>query len=157
MQNYSIKEITRTPKLILMLFFFQLIGVLILFIYKKEWDFGIFYILLPVTFLLAVSFLKVTFNKYGIAYQLFPIHLKNRDIAFDQMDSIQIIKIDALSDFLGWGLRYSKRYGTGYILGNEYALFITLKTGRKITLTIKDKSKIADFLRHNNIEFLEAS
>lgn len=155
MQNYSVKEITRTPKFVLVLFLFQLIVFLVLFFYRRQSDFEIFYVLGPVTLLLAVAFLKLTLDKNSITYQLFPIHLKNRTIAWDQMESVQIVKIDAMSDFLGWGLRYSKKYGTGYILGNDFALFITLKTGKKLTFTIRDKAKIVDFLKTYNIRFIE--
>ena len=74
-------------------------------------------------------------------------------LEWSSAQTIEIIKIDALSDFLGWGLRYSKKYGWGYILGNDYAIFVTLKNNKKYTFTIKDKDLIIAFLEKNNISF----
>ena len=82
-------------------------------------DLEIFYILIPVTLLLTLSFLKVVFKKDNLEYQLFPIHIKPQKAYWNEMENIKIVKIDAISDFLGWGLRYSRKYGWGYILGND--------------------------------------
>ena len=155
MQNSNFKEITRAPIFILVLFFIQLIVFIIIYINNEESNFGIFYVLIPVTLLLGVSFLKISLNKNTFTYQLFPFHLKNNSLDWNQIEKIEIMKINALSDFLGWGLRYSRKYGTGYILGSDNALFITLKTGKKMTFTINDKSQFISFFKTNNIEYTE--
>ncbi len=153
MNDNKVSEVTKTPRFILVLFFIQLF-VFIFFLNKEnKMDLEIFYILIPVTLLLTLSFLKVVFKKDNLEYQLFPIHIKPQKAYWNEMENIKIVKIDAISDFLGWGLRYSRKYGWGYILGNDNAVFITFKNGKKITFTIKNKENIISFLKDNNIPF----
>lgn len=149
----SFKEITRMPKFILILFGIQLAVFLLLFIKNDSYDLEIFYILIPVTFLLIFAKMEIFFDKEHIRYKLFPLHISYKEIEWTSIEEIQIVKIDALSDFLGWGLRYSKRFGWGYIFNSNDALFITLKNNKKITITIKDKDKLIAFLKENKISF----
>jgi hypothetical protein len=92
------------------------------------------------------------YNK-SLNYKLFPIHLRSKVIEWNNINKLEVIKIDALSDFLGWGFRYSSKYGWGYIFDSNYALFITLNSGKKITMTIDNKDEIIKFFVENNIPF----
>ena len=63
MNDNKVSEVTKTPRFILVLFFIQLF-VFIFFLNKEnKMDLEIFYILIPVTLLLTLSFLKVVFKK----------------------------------------------------------------------------------------------
>ena len=64
---------------------------------------------------------------------------------------IELVKLSALSDFLGWGIRYSKKYGWGYITNSEDGLFIDKPNGKKITISVKDKDALESFLTINEI------
>lgn len=155
MQNNDILEVSKTPNFLLIIFFVELLFVLFFLLYSKEINLEIFYIVIPVTLFLIISHLKIRFNKDYLEYQLFPIHIKKRRINWNEIEVIQIIKIDGISDFLGWGLRYSRKYGTGYILGNDYGIFILLKNKQKKTFTIKNKENVKLFLDKNNINYID--
>jgi hypothetical protein len=149
----EIKEISKIPSFIMILFGIQLIVFLFLYIKTKSSDLQIFYILLPVTLILALSKMTIVLNAKSFKYKLFPLHLNFKEIEWKEMKQIQISKIDALSDFLGWGLRYSKKYGWGYIFSSNDAILLTFKNDKKIAITIKDKTEVIQFLTDNQIPF----
>ena len=62
MENNKITQTTRLPRLILILFFIQLIIFLFFYIKNKSQDLEIFYLLIPVTLLLVISYLKIEFS-----------------------------------------------------------------------------------------------
>jgi hypothetical protein len=148
----EIKETSKMPSFILMLFGIQLIVFLFLFINTKKIDLDIFYVLLPTSLILGVTKMTIILNKTMFKYRLFPLHLNYKEIEWKEIKQIQISKIDALTDFSGWGLRYSKKYGWGYIFSNE-AILLTFKNDKKITITIKSKTEIVNFLTENKIPF----
>jgi hypothetical protein len=69
------------------------------------------------------------------------------------IEEISVINLNAINDFWGWGLRYSSKYGWGYILNGESGLFIKLKSGKKITFTITNKDELIKYFEENNIPF----
>lgn len=149
----EIKEISRLPGFILLLFAVQIIVVLFLYFNRKETDLGVFYVLFPVALILAVFKLTVLISVDSFKYKLFPFHFFYKKIAWEQIEMIQFSKIDALYDFLGWGLRYSGKYGWGYIFNSGDVILIRLKNGKKRAVTIKDRVSIIQFLTANNIPF----
>ena len=149
----EIKETSKMPSFILILFGIQLIVFLFLFIKSKNSDLEIFYILLPVTLILSLSKMTVILNTKVFKYKLFPLHLNYKAFEWKEIKQIQISKIDALSDFAGWGLRYSKKYGWGYIFSSNDVILLTFKNDKKITITIKDKTEIINFLTEHKIPF----
>lgn len=48
---------------------------------------------------------------------------------------------------IGWGIRYSKKYGLGFILDSEKAIYIELTSGKKIILSIKNESDFSSYLK----------
>ncbi|PUU70167.1 hypothetical protein DBB36_10080 [Flavobacterium sp. WLB] len=135
----EIKEISKLPSFIFVLFGIQLIVFLCLIIKREKSDWEIFYVLLPVTMIF--TFLKMTFiiNAELLQYKLTPFHFSYKKIMWKDVEAIKISKIDALSDFLGWGVRYSRKYGWSYIFNSNDIIFLKLKSGKKITFTIKNK------------------
>ena len=90
--------------------------------------------------------LKIT-NSY-IEYSMFPFVRKKIDRS--TIKSYEIINISALGDFGGWGIRYSGKYGWGYIMNGGYAVFLKYGSNKKVTFSIKDKDKIKLYLSGNN-------
>ena len=87
-------------------------------------------------------------------YKLFPIHFHYKEIHWNEISHVQIYKINARSDFFGWGSRYSRKYGWAYIFNSNDAILLTLKkSNKKITITIKDKAEILKYLNDNKIPF----
>lgn len=150
----EIKEVSKMPSFILILFGIQFMFFLVFFFKTKSIDLGIFYILLPVTFILAFSKMTIIVTVTSFKYKLFPLHINYKEIDWKEIKEIKISKIDALSDFAGWGLRYSRKYGWGYIFSSNDAILLTFRNNKKIAITIKDKTEIINFLTYNQIHYI---
>lgn len=149
----EIKEVSKIPTFLTILFIIQLIVFLFIYIKSESKDLSIFYIILPVTLILALSKMTIILDDKKFKYKLFPLHFFFKEINWNDVKELKISKVDALSDFLGWGLRYSTKYGWGYIFNSNDAIILTLKNDKKIVFTIKDKTEIITFLTNNNIPF----
>ena len=88
-----------------------------------------------VALLIYVIKLKVNINTEGISYQFPPFHNKPNLLHWDKIESLELIKINPLKEFGGWGLRYGK-LGTAYTTRGRYILHIKLHSGIPINLTI---------------------
>lgn len=145
------KEKTGLPRFILVLFFFQFV-FFILYTLTNSDDKSLLYFSIGILLLgifLAFFSLVVVIDKNKITYKLFPFI--NKSIDWNEVKEVEIVKISALSDFLGWGIRFSKKYGWGYITNTEYGLFIHKMNDKKIVLSIKNKDELIAFLETNNI------
>jgi hypothetical protein len=54
---------------------------------------------------------------------------------WEDIESLELKRINPLREFGGWGLRYGK-LGTAYTTRGRYILHIVQKTGKPINLTI---------------------
>lgn len=148
-------QTTRTPKFLFVFFIVQLVTVLSLHFSDSNFDLTVFYIILPVTFILIFTKFDIEFSIEHLKYKMFPLNLYYKEIKWNETEKVEIVNIDALSDFLGWGLRWSKKYGKSYIFDSNFALFITLKNNKRITFSINEKEKIVHFFDENNINYIQ--
>jgi len=146
-------EIVKFSKSLLFLVIIQLIIFLIYIFNKKEGDFSIYIIFFTIISLAILTKLKIEIDKYSIRYKLFPFHLFYKKIDLAEIEEINLINLNALNDFWGWGFRYSSKYGWSYVLDGNYGLFLKLKTGKKLTFTINNKEELTKFFEKNNISF----
>ena len=149
----EIKEMSKLPSFILVLFGIQLIVFFCIAIKAKKLDLEILYVLLPVAIILVFFKMTVIIDAKFFKYKLFPFHFIYKEIEWKDVEFVRIAKIDAFSDFLGWGLRYSKKYGWAYIFNSSDVILLTLNNGKKLAITIKDKVGIMEFLNDNKIAF----
>lgn len=91
--------------------------------------------------------LTVLLNPTALQYRMRPFHWKKKQIPWDSIKTIKIKKVTALTDFGGWGVRYTRKYGWAYMTGSDYAIYIVKKNDKKLALAIKDKKAVADFLK----------
>lgn len=134
------------PKLISL----ALILLIILFVFLSiSNDLSIIYwiafLILPLAILFLFGNLKVELNQDGIRYTMYPF--VNRKLAWNEIEKYEIVNISPLGDFLGWGFRYSSKYGWSYILDANFAISIVKKNGKKMALSIKDKEKTLSYLQ----------
>lgn len=81
--------------------------------------------------------LHVTVNAEGITYKYPPFHIKPKQMPWANIESAELIKINPLKEFGGWGLRYGK-LGTAYTTRGKYILHIKMRQGKPINVTIVD-------------------
>lgn len=84
--------------------------------------------------------LTVVIRAEGIEYKFPPFHNKYKRIAWEEIASVELMRINPLKEFGGWGLRYGK-LGTAYTTRGRYILHIKQKTGKSINLTIAQPTK----------------
>lgn len=144
------KEETGLPKFILALFVIQFVFFIFYGLSKSD-DKSIIYFsvgFFALGIFLAFVRLGVEINEERIKYKFFPFF--NKSIDWNEIKDVEIVKISALSDFLGWGIRFSRKYGWSYITNSEYGLFIKKNNERRIILSIRNKDKLIKFFNKNN-------
>lgn len=147
----SFNEKTGMPKFILVIFIVQFI-VFLLYSFNNKEDKSLIYFsigILLIGIFLAFTKLVLKINKNSIIYKFTPF--TSNKMSWEDVKKIELVKLSALSDFLGWGIRYSKKYGWGYITDSEYGLFIEKQNGKKVTISVKDKDTLESFLTENKL------
>ncbi len=107
---------------------------------------GIAFFILLINALLWTAHLKVIIDEKGIKYQFFPFHFQSRQIAWAEIKTSVLRTYNALTEFGGWGLRYTLK-GTGYIMAGSKGLEVELKNGKKIIFSITKEQEIANLLQ----------
>ena len=144
MKNIFLKKV-KFPKIIIFIFWIQFIFFGAYFYNKMEASLLIFFIgLILLGVFLSSSYTKLKITESHIEYGLIP--LKKNIIKWNNVQKYEILKISALSDFLGWGIRYSKKFGWCYIMRGDYVLCLTLYSGKKRTISIVNKEELERFL-----------
>ena len=148
MLSKEYKETTGLPNFILILFVIQFLFFVIYTINNREDKSLIYYSIGTLILGALLFFIKLTIkiNNQYFEYKMIPF--VNRKILFKDIKAIKVIKISAISDYLGWGIRYSKKYGWGYITKSDFAIFIEKNNGKKLTFSIKDKDRLNQFLKN---------
>ncbi len=146
------RDTSSFPKGILVIFIFQFIFFLFYSLSKEEKNTNLLYISLVIAIIgifIAIAKVKFYINTNYMKFGLFP--LPNNKLLLTNIDELKIIEVSPFSDFLGMGLRHSRKYGKGYITDCKYALFIKTISNKKITISIKDIEGLKMFLEKNNI------
>ncbi|HEY8959123.1 hypothetical protein [Chitinophaga sp.] len=98
---------------------------------------------LLVILILGMSKLTLLITETGISFSYRPYVVKNTTYNWEQIASVQLLQIDLLKEFKGWGKKYSKQYGWGYLTKGDYIIHLILKNGNKVTLSILNPQKAA--------------
>lgn len=106
--------------------------------------------ILPPPLLIAIVFaLFMTSTMYvwvddnEVRIRMRPFHIKDRRIAWSDVQSFTIRKANAFGEFGGWGIRWNPFNGKmGYIWGGTDALELTLTNGKRIVITVADGAKL---------------
>ncbi len=88
--------------------------------------------------LMAICRLETKMYKDHIAIRYFPfvpIYLK---FYKSEIDIIEPVKYDPLSDALGWGIKLSRKWGLVYSISGNEAISIKMKNGKKYLIGSSD-------------------
>ena len=86
----------------------------------------------------ALMKLEWFFNSTTFSYKMRPFHFKWQQIPLNEIQKIEVLKINPLLEFGGWGLRFGK-LGKAYTIEGKLILHIELKSGKKLNFTVKNK------------------
>ena len=103
-----------------------------------DW-FGLVILAIVGLFIFSIK-LKITIDRKGITYQYPPFRNKPTTLTWENIETVELLKINPLIEFGGWGLRYGK-LGTAYTTRGKYILHIVQKTGKPVNLTIAQPEK----------------
>lgn len=91
--------------------------------------------------ILVFSKFNVIIDNIGIKYQIKPCFI--RTIKWEDIKKYEIVE----NDFLEQGIRYSRKFGWGYIFSSENILIITNKNEKKTCLSVNDKEIIENIIK----------
>ena len=80
----------------------------------------------------------VRIDTNGVSYKQSPFHRKFQYIPWGDIKDWKVTKMNAFSDFGGWGIRMTGKK-KGYIIEGEHGLELTTSAKKLIVLSIKDK------------------
>lgn len=132
--------------------FLPVSGILIFFLIKgilnrDTTDIILLSIFLLIHFLILIAMmvnqLLLSITKTGISFSYRPFLNKQITYTWDQLQSVQLLRIDPLKEFNGWGKKYSKRYGKGFLTKGDQVIHLVLRDGSKITLSVLDPQQAA--------------
>jgi len=156
MNSKGFQEKSGFPKFILIILIFQSLVATFILLKKNESPLVVLYATVPLIVLFAFSFLRLNVNENYFEYSFFPFTFKTTRIHWSEIQEIQFINTDPISDFGGWGVRLSKKYGKAFITGNNEIIFLKLKNGKKRSFTIRNKNGLLEFFNENNISFINS-
>ncbi|WP_027387933.1 hypothetical protein [Chryseobacterium gregarium] len=151
MDSGIFQEKSGFPKAFAILLIFQAIVGSFILLKDHESPLIVIVITIPLTLLFLCSALKLNLNPQYFEYYFFPFMLKPKKIRWDEIKEIQLVHTDPISDFGGWGVRLSRKYGKAFITGGQEIIFLKLKNGKKRSFSVQNKEKLEAFLKENNI------
>ncbi|WP_128414501.1 hypothetical protein [Chryseobacterium sp. Leaf201] len=153
MDSGIFQEKSGFPKAFVILLIFQAIVGSLILVKDKESPLIVILITIPLTLLFLFSVLKLNLNPQYFEYHFFPFTLNPKKIRWDEIKEIQLVHTDPITDFGGWGVRLSRKYGKAFITGGQEIIFLKLKDGKKRSFSVKNKEKLVAFLEKNNIPY----
>lgn len=97
---------------------------------------GIVLLLTGILLLTMKQVIRVDAN--GVNYKQSPFHRKFQHISWGDIQDWKVTKMNAFSDFGGWGIRITPKK-KGYIMEGAYGLELKTSAKKLIVVSIKDK------------------
>ncbi|MCF8429207.1 MAG: hypothetical protein K9G64_03670 [Bacteroidia bacterium] len=126
-------------------------------IYHVAFESTDFIVILPIIIIVFIDLLlvfiqlKTKIYEKGISYQLFPFHLKEKMVLWDEIAEVNIRKYSPIWEYGGWGYRYSFKNGKAFNISGNMGLQLVLKNGKKILIGTNKPEELSVFLETINI------
>jgi hypothetical protein len=99
-----------------------------------------------VIILLWVMSLTTHIDETGIQYRFFPFHLKDKTIAWSEIESAVVREYSPLREYGGWGIRRTFRNGVAYNVKGKFGLQLELKNGKRILIGTSENQRLTNYL-----------
>ena len=122
---------------------------------QSKWNQDFWNMIAPIIILMSVFLLlwnvrlNWSISKTEFSFTFFPFVLKRRTYSMEEVEDIQVMKINSLMEFGGWGLRRGK-LGKAYTTSGNYILHIKFKQGTPINVSVLRPQQARDFLDQLN-------
>ncbi|MEC8273425.1 MAG: hypothetical protein VXZ76_01150 [Bacteroidota bacterium] len=90
--------------------------------------------------------LKLRVSSEGLYYQFFPIHIKERLIAFEEIKSYKARTYSPIKEFGGWGIRFGFE-SKAYNVSGDKGLQVELTNGRKVLFGSQEHQALAKAMK----------
>lgn len=97
--------------------------------------------------LIGVLKLDVRINEEGIHFKYFPFHTTERLIPWKEVKEWKLLKVDAIKDFGGIGIRYSLKK-KGFIINSKFGLEVKKTDNRILVISITNGAKAEEALQY---------
>lgn len=81
---------------------------------------------------------EVVIDDQGVSVQQKGLMLNPKVLPWEDIVSVAFRPVNAFGEFGGWGIRYGNSGRWGYILDGNYAIDLTLRSGKPRVITIVD-------------------
>ena len=108
-----------------------------------DW-FGLVILAIVGLFIFSIK-LKITIDPKGITYQYPPFRNKPTTLPWENIETVELLKINPLKEFGGWGLRRGK-LGKAYTTAGNHILHVKLKNGTPVNVSVLRPQQAQDFL-----------
>lgn len=105
------------------------------------------FLLALVTVLIYQADLVTKIDHYGISFRFFPLQFRFRTIPWSEIEEVYIREYDALSEYGGWGVKFSS-YGKAYTVKGRYGLQLELSDDRSILLGTQRPIELERLILH---------
>jgi hypothetical protein len=102
--------------------------------------------LLIIYFIFSIR-LEICITDQGISFRMGPVQFRWRNIPWSGIQSARLIRYDGIRDYLGYGLRYSRRRGWCYTISGTDGLELILIDQSRILLGTWQKKELAEALK----------
>lgn len=103
--------------------------------------------------------LRTVVRKDGIYYQFFPLHLRYKQVKWEELTNFYVRKYNPMGEYGGWGIRFGFN-GKAYNVSGDMGLQLEYKNGKKLLIgtqnpgeldtVIEDLKLDIDLLKHTN-------
>jgi|TARA_B100002049_G_C16012470_1_gene346446 hypothetical protein len=96
--------------------------------------------------------LETTIDEKGITYRFVPFHIKSRFKSWQEIKSASIRKYHPIREYGGWGYRISFTKRKALTTKGKKGLQLVFQDGNELLLGTQHPEKIAQLLKHYNIQ-----
>jgi len=94
--------------------------------------------------------LEIRLSTTGITSRLFPLEMKDQQIAFSDIESVKVHKLPKFGSYGGFGKRRKPwKKQVAYIMNRKNGLTVHLKDGKIRVFSIENEKKLRTFLQAN--------
>ena len=90
-------------------------------------------VLLLLVGLVYKAHLVTRIDKYGVQFRLFPFQWYYRQIYWQEVEEVYIREYEAISDYGGWGVRYSQQ-GKSYTMAGQFGIQLVLSNEQRVLI-----------------------
>jgi hypothetical protein len=94
--------------------------------------------------------LETVIDLEGISVRLFPLHLKFKCFLWQDIEKIYVREYAPLSEYGGWGLRYSVNHGKAYNVSGNQGVQLFFTNGKKLLIGTQKPEEITAILKQIN-------